>query len=393
MKTLGESIVHKLDRTLRDIQSDQPLSDRQRQLIEERLKRTKHEFQKFQTWVELAEEMADIGLWEHDRQEDRIFWSDETYRIWGYNPQEIVPSMDIFLNRIHPDDRERVKHGYQRSTQEEQMFNIVYRLKLPDGQIKFVESKGYHFYDIDGTHIVTVGTNQNITDREQEKQDAEEALRQNKTILDEIHHRVKNNLAIVAGMLQLEWLQEDNPKVIKTLQESANRIKTVAGIHQQLYESGHFADVSLGENIGQLTRSLLQTMQTDTEVQLDTSFDDVYTDLDQSLPCALITNEVVTNAIKHAFEGQEKGKIAIELKKADNQISLRISDNGKGLPEGYNGQGDSLGMSLINTLGDQLDAEYKFTSSEGGGTTFTMKFRQTDSEKFDRENRFDAVDM
>lgn len=111
-------------------------------------------------------------------------------------------------------------------------------------------------------------------------------------------------------------------------------------------------------------------------MQLETAFDNVYVDLDRSLPCALITNEVVTNAIKHAFEDQGKGKIAIELKKAGNQTSLRIRDNGKGLPDEYNGQGDSLGMSLIDKLCDQLDAEYEFTSSEEGGTTFTMKFRK-----------------
>ncbi|MDZ7658909.1 sensor histidine kinase, partial [Fodinibius sp.] len=92
----------------------------------------------------------------------------------------------------------------------------------------------------------------------------------------------------------------------------------------------------------------------------------------------LITNEVVTNAIKHAFEDQGKGKIAIELKKAGNQITLRISDNGKGFPEGYSAEGGSLGMSLIDKLCDQLDAEYEFTSSEEGGTTFTMKFRHTE---------------
>ena len=95
--------------------------------------------------------------------------------------------------------------------------------------------------------------------------------------------------------------------------------------------------------------------------------------MSQTLPCSLIANEVVTNTIKHAFDNRSHGTIDIDLTQHDNQIRLRISDDGNGLPDNFENQNMSLGMNLINTLSEQMGAEHSFTSSEDG-TTFTIQF-------------------
>ncbi len=322
-----------------------------------------------------AESLADIGTWIVDHQDDKLFWSDQTYRILGYNLEEDDPSLEACFNRIHPEDQPRVRQEFNKSLENKHSLEVTYRLHLPNGQIKYVEAQASHFYNDKGEPLSTVGTSQDITDRERDKQRLENSLEENRTLLGEIHHRVKNNLAVVAGLLQLQWLQKDEPELINTLKKSASRIKAVAGIHQQLYESDDYLDVSLGHNVTRLASDIINMMEPDVEIELVTDCDMIYLNMDQTLPCTLIANEVVTNSIKHAFEGRKQGTITINLATSDNLIRLEISDNGVGLPDDFNSREGSLGMNLIQTLSNQLDADYNFSSSEQG-TTFSIQFQK-----------------
>ena len=373
MKSIREDIDQKLTESLQDLGVDSPISKEKQKQIVNKLEQAKKAFDRLRTWIDQAEKLADLGAWEHDIKDDELFWSDETYRILGFDPKEVEPSYEILMKRIHPDDRERVNQAFSESLENRAPYNLTYRLELPDGKLKYVEAQARHFYSEAGDPVLTIGTNQNVTKRELEKQKIEESLEEKQVLLGEIHHRLKNNLAVVAGMLQLQWLQEDDPDVVKSLQESTNRIKAVAGIHQQLYQSGNFANVALGENIKNLASDLISTMETNTKIELESECDTVYLDMAQTLPCTLIANEVVTNAVKHAFEGREKGRITIRLDKDNSTIRLRINDNGVGLPADFEDRKGSLGMNLINTLTNQLEGNYKFESSEEG-TTFTLEF-------------------
>lgn len=372
MRTIQHGIEEKLETTIRALQTDGPMTEEVKKKLATQLRLTKSAFDKLQTWVGLSQEVADIGLWEYDIKNNELMWSDETFRIWGYEPNEIVPSDAIFMERIHPEDRDKVRKKFKQSLEKNSEYHIIYRLLFPDGKIKFVEAHAVHFHK-DGKPVLTIGTNQNITTHEVEKQEIEEALESNQVILDEIHHRVKNNLAVVAGLLQLQWLQEDDPVVTEKLQDSATRIKTIAGIHQHLYQSDSFANVALGENLEKLAKDLIKTMQQDIKVELKTNFDEVYLDFERILPCSLIVNELVTNALKHAFQGQKGGAITIDLVKEKNKVVLRVADNGKGLPDDFDEMQDSLGVRLIKTLNNQLQGDYTFRSDESG-TTFTIAF-------------------
>lgn len=373
MRSFGKEVGESLDQVIEELESEKSLSNEKKSDIADRLKQTRQNFKKITTWVEATEKLVDVGAWEYNAGNEEAYWSDETFRILGYEPDEVDPSFEAFIDRVHPEDRERVERAYAESLEKKTSYEISYRLQLPDGESKYVEAHVRNLFGEDGEHLLTFGANQNVTDREREKRQIEQSLEENRTLLGEVHHRVKNNLAVVVGMLQLQWLQEDDPEVIKTLQESANRMKAVAGIHQQLYETGNFGNLSLGENIKQLASDLISTIGTNTNINIVSDCDTIHLNIRKTLPCTLIANEVVTNSIKHAFEGKKEGKIAITLSQSDRQITLTISDNGTGLPEDFNARQDSLGMNLIETLSRQLDAEYNFSSSEEG-TTFTLQF-------------------
>lgn len=376
MQSFGKNIGEKLDQAIEVLESETPLSKAKRRDIANRLQQAKQNLKKITSWIEVSQKLAEVGAWEYDAQEDKTYWSSETYRILDYNPENgVTPTYDAFIDRVHPEDRERVEQAYAESLETKTSYEIIYRLQLPDGGVKYVQAHMNNLFNEVGEHLLTVGANQDVTERELEKKHIEQSLEENQTLLGEIHHRVKNNLAVVVGMLQLQWLQEDDPDVIKTLRESANRMKAVAGIHQQLYETGDFADLSLGENIKQLAANLISTMTTNTTIDLVTNCDSVHLSMRETLPCTLIANEVVTNSIKHAFEDKRKGEIAITLTATGKEITLTITDNGKGLPEDFDTREDSLGMNLIETLSNQLDAEYTFRSSQKG-TTFILRFQE-----------------
>lgn len=380
MKKVGEDIDQNLGQAIQALESGEPLSSEMRGRIADKLKQSEQEFNKLRSWTKSAECLADIGTWIIEHKQDEVFWSEQTYRILGYDSEEIQPSFEAFYNRIHPDDLPRVQQEFQESLKNNQQYDITYRLQLPDGQIKYMQAHASHCYNDTDEPVSTIGTTQDVTGRERNKLQLEQLLDQNRTLLGEIHHRVKNNLAVVAGLLQLQWIQEDDPELIATLKESASRIEAVAGIHQQLYESGDFTDVALGENITRIGEEIINTMEPDKEIKLVSNCDTVQLNMNQTLPCTLIANEVVTNSIKHAFEGREQGTIVIDLIISDDLVRLEISDDGAGLPDNFSSKNGSLGINLIQTLSRQLDADYRFSSSEEG-TKFIMQFKKEERER------------
>ncbi len=187
------------------------------------------------------------------------------------------------------------------------------------------------------------------------RDELENSLIEKETLLAEIHHRVKNNLAVISGMLQIQAFKEDNEELQKKLVDSTLRIKSMANIHEQLYRSHSFSNMAFDEGLESLVETILATIDNGTDIKPEFALDPIKLNINQAVPCCLIVNEVVTNCVKHAFEDQQTGNIFIKLKKSNNTLSISISDNGKGLPPiGDRKDRESLGFELIDTLCQQL---------------------------------------
>ncbi|MDI6401923.1 PAS domain S-box protein [Balneolaceae bacterium ANBcel3] len=207
-----------------------------------------------------------------------------------------------------------------------------------------------------------------------------ESLREKEILLSEIHHRVKNNLAVVSSMLQLQAMQVQNEELNSKLLESSLRIKTIASIHEHLYESDNFSRIDFSRNIRSLVQSVVNTLKSDSEISITLDCNSVMLNVNQAIPCSLIVNEVVTNIINHAFEGRSKGTIHVALHEKDDYIHLSISDNGNGRSEKYYQESDygkSLGLHIIHLLSKQLDAELEIQSSNG--SIFTLCFLKAEA--------------
>lgn len=207
---------------------------------------------------------------------------------------------------------------------------------------------------------------------EQRETDLSKALREKIILMREINHRVKNNLILLYSLFELQISKSDNPAEIETLKDVNNRIQSIALIHKLLYESELYDEINLSEFIGEF-KNLLHASFDQFNIDIIHYTNDVVIDITKAIPCGLILNELVTNAVKHAFCG-ESGKIEITLVQEKDLVTLSVSDNGKGLPDDFDiNRSDSLGLNLVKMLSGQIQGTLQIDGTEG--TTFTIQFK------------------
>ena len=206
-------------------------------------------------------------------------------------------------------------------------------------------------------------------------QELEISNKQNVNLLREVHHRVMNNLQITSSLMNLQKRKLKDQDAISALSSSQDRIKAIALIHKEIYQHEGTDAVNLKEYLENL---ILTHKQLSPDIKYKVKCPTVFIDLDTAVPLAIITSEIVVNALKHAFYPEAKEKIlnVLVIPKEDNVIELEVSDNGKGLPKNSREKkGTGLGFDIIKKLCRQLQASYKYSSSESG-TTFSLKFQQ-----------------
>jgi len=208
--------------------------------------------------------------------------------------------------------------------------------------------------------------------------EAEDQLRnsieEKKFLLQEIHHRVKNNLALITSLLELQIHQAENEIAIKQLKDSRSRIYSMAMVHEHLYQMDSFSYLELDVYLENLVNKINTTFEeSDTQIDIDFKTESVKLSLDKAIYCGQLINEIVTNAIKHAFPHTKKGHISISLIHENETIVLEISDNGLGISQKIlNREQSSLGLKLINTLTKQLQGEIEVDGENG--TTYRVHF-------------------
>lgn len=216
------------------------------------------------------------------------------------------------------------------------------------------------------------------TKRELTKKNIEltELNQQKEMLLKEIHHRVKNNLMIISSLLNLQSRYIKDKESQEIFKESQNRAQSMALIHQRLYQSTDLKNIDFKEYITTLANDLYRTYVDDTSrVSLTLNIDECRIDINTAIPLGLILNELITNSMKHAFPGNEKGTINIDFKKNDDKYILIVSDDGVGFPEDLDYQKtDSLGLQLVNNLTDQISGELELDTTRG--TTFKITFKE-----------------
>lgn len=216
-----------------------------------------------------------------------------------------------------------------------------------------------------------------------QKGQIEQQNEQKEILLKEIHHRVKNNLQVISSLLSLQSNNIEDQTALSAVKEGQNRVKSIALIHQKLYQHEDISRVDFYEYVTELIYHLRSTFRTTSEVDIDVDTHDLTLDIDTAVPLGLIVNELVSNSFKYAFQGKEEGKIKIELsgtKDNRDRLHLSVADDGIGIPEGIDIENtDSLGLKLVRMLCTQLDGE--MTYSNGRGSRFDLTISNTSLRK------------
>jgi two-component sensor histidine kinase len=204
----------------------------------------------------------------------------------------------------------------------------------------------------------------------------DQSLKEKELLLREIHHRVKNNLQVISSLLSLQSREISDQAALDAVNESRNRVKSMALIHQNLYKEDDLTGIDMQDYIQKLAKSLLSSYKIDSNrIDLQTDIDNMSLDVDTTIPLGLILNELLTNTLKYAFPDGRDGVVGIELKEIDGVLKLSVSDNGVGM-EGSRDAGKEstgFGLGMIKTFSKKLDADYVVKSNAGTTVELLIK--------------------
>ncbi len=228
---------------------------------------------------------------------------------------------------------------------------------------------------IEGARYGAFAIYHDITQRKRAEEELLISLKEKEILLKEIHHRVKNNMQVISSLLNLQSSFVTDPQTLAALTDSQNRVKSMALIHEKLYQSKNLAREDFAEYTRSLTSYLFDSYCIDPErIAMDVQIRGVELGIDTGISCGLIVNELVSNALKHAFPHGRKGLVSVSLERVNGNFVLRVSDDGVGFPEHIDFRNtESLGLQLVNTLTEQLEGKIELITN-GGGTTFTISF-------------------
>jgi two-component sensor histidine kinase len=230
--------------------------------------------------------------------------------------------------------------------------------------------------DTSGKLLGSVHIARNITERKKMEDKIKQSLKEREMLIKETHHRVKNNLMIISSLLSLQARYIKDKETQDIFKDSQNRARSMALIHEKLYQTADLKEIDFGDYIQKLSMELFRTYSDKSRnIKLDFKVESHQLYINTSIPLGLIVNELISNSIKHAFPGNEEGQIKVKFVKENKKFVFEVSDNGIGLSDDFDiEKTDSLGLSLVISLVDQIHGELDYDGHNG--TRFTIKFEE-----------------
>jgi PAS domain S-box-containing protein len=331
------------------------------------LRRSEERFDRFMQFLPAA-------VFIKDRSGRLIYANEEFARVAG------EPLSDMLAEGMEETVPEALARQYAEENHavlvEQRSMEVESTYPGPEGPRDWLTYKFPIFQDEETLYVG--GISFDITERNQIAARLRSALREKTVLLQEIHHRVKNNLAVVEGLLGLQAMRVDDAGARAVLAESRHRVQAMAQVHEHLYRASDLSRITMDDYVRDLVDHLYQ-LQGQSDIVLDVAVDPFKLSVDRAIPCALVLNELVSNAFKHGFPAGEppapgaNRRIAVALEVQDGWVSMTVSNNGLPLPQGFDlGNSDSLGMVVIRLLVEQLGG--RLTLEPGAPTAFRVHF-------------------
>lgn len=292
-------------------------------------------------------------------------------RLTGYSVDEMMDQpLTKFYNFAEMGDFYEKKKNTDRSFE----FSLLHKNKnsIP---VLFSEAE---LLDHQNEKVGTVAVASDISERKKAEKKIRDSLKEKEVMLAEIHHRVKNNMAVISGLLQLQSYSAKNEHVEKALSDSQMRIQSIALVHEMLYESESLAYIKYDKYINDLMQAISSMHVNESrKIELISEVEPISLTINQAIPCSLLVNELIVNAFKHAFEGQKEGRIKVNIIMKGDKVVMTISDSGSGFDREKFSDSDTLGATLIKTLTSQLKGEFEILENgKDSGSSFRIEFKK-----------------
>ena len=330
-------------------------------------KTVEFQLRKNEAQLSIAADIGKLGYWELDFEKGVFTFTDQFYSVFKTTVEEqggyTMTPQEYSEKFFFPEDRELVAMEMEKAMfTSDPGFNrsVEHKIRYATGEEGYIAVHFFIVKDKNGKTVRSYGANQDITLHKLIEKRTRKALDDKITLLTEVHHRIKNNLAIVSGLLELQQMQSENEEVKAPLRQSINRISSIAMVHELIYQSEDLTSINIEEYLRKLVPAIKAALHSDTtKVSVKMNVEAIMMNINQAIPLGLMLNELLTNSFKYAFKGRERGNIAIELNKRGPQLSFSYTDNGIGISEEEKGSIESgLGTAIIQAQLAQLEAEY-----------------------------------
>lgn len=337
-----------------------------------RIKNSEEVMLKSEEKYRLIVENAQEGIWSIDADANTIFVNQYMANLLGYSVDEILGrQLFSFMDENSEKIAKNNLENRQRGILAEHDFGFIRK----DGEQIYTSISSSPIKNQDGKYVGTLALVADVTERRKMEQKIQKSLEEKEMLLKEIHHRVKNNLMIISSLLNIQsrYIKDDESKEI--FKESQNRARSMAIIHERLYQSTDLKNIDFSDYLRTLANELFHAYADNTgRIELKINMEDIFLDINMAIPLGLIVNELITNSLKHAFPDGRNGEITIDFHEKGDLYELNVKDNGIGFPEDldYRKTG-SLGLQLVNSLTDQIDGEVEMNGSPG--SSFKISFK------------------
>ncbi len=323
-------------------------------------------------------EQSAVGISIADQRGHYIKVNPALEEMLGYSAAELANMS--FCDFTHPEDVPKNWQLFQEILNgQRDHYRLEKRYIHRNGQVFWCRLAVSSVRDPDGKSLFTIGISEDITEEKRAELQIQAALQEKEILLREIHHRVKNNLQIISSLLRLQADQIKSRKYARVFKDAGSRIQAMSLIHEGLYQSNNLAAVDLNQYLQNLISNLFHSYGVNPErIRSSIRVEGIRLNLDDAVLCGLIINELVTNSLKYAFPKEGSGEIGVHLSQTRKYTQLRVSDNGIGLPPGFDfKETQSLGLQLVATLTDQLQGKIELRNKSG--TTFIITFPRIES--------------
>lgn len=309
----------------------------------------------------------------------KIFFTNQRFsELTGYNQDELLGQNPSDLLLLEEDHQFMTRMFHNRLEAKSDIYEIQIRTK--SGETKWIMISASPIHDIHGEVIGSLAAHTDVTDRKEAEMNLQHSLEEKELLIKEVHHRVKNNLQVISSLLSLQGSFSQDSGAKDVLKESQNRIKSMAAIHEKLYQSSNLASIDFADYTHQIISQLQYSFAISPgKVKMTTEINELDLGVDLAVPCGLLLNELLSNAFKYAFPDDRTGEVHILFdQETEGTFLMKVSDNGVGIPEDLDIENSpSLGLQLVFTLTDQLEGEVKLDRSNG--TSFEIRFNKNTS--------------